>query len=66
MREGNSIVSRQNRNMVLVRNRGGIGTHDTKPKGYRYETGVVPVPMIQKQNGTSTNHSGIGTDAVPM
>ena len=28
---------------------------------YWYQTGVVSVPMIQKQNGTNTNPCGTGT-----
>ena len=28
---------------------------------YRYQTGVVPVPPMQRQNGTGTNQSGTGT-----
>ena len=27
---------------------------------YRYQTGVVPVPLRQKKNGTGTNQSGTG------
>ena len=39
----------------------GTGTHDTKPKWYRYQTRVVPISMIQEQNGIGTNQNGIGT-----
>ena len=28
---------------------------------YRYQTGVVPVPLMQWQNGTDTIQSGTGT-----
>ena len=28
---------------------------------YRYQTGVVPIPPMQKQNGTGTNQSGTAT-----
>ena len=28
---------------------------------YRFQTGVVPVPPMQRQNGTGTNQSGTGT-----
>ena len=41
MREGNFAVSGQNRNMVLVPNRGGTGTPKTEPKWYQYQDKVV-------------------------
>ena len=28
---------------------------------YRYQTGVVPVPLMQRQNGTGTIQSGTST-----
>ena len=28
---------------------------------YRYQTGVVPIPPMQRENGTNTNQSGTGT-----
>ena len=46
-----SVISGQNRDSVSVPNRGGTGT---KQGWYRYQTGVVPVPLMQRQNGTST------------
>ena len=33
---------------------------------YRYQTGVVPVPLMQNQNGTDTTHQNmIGTGTNP-
>ena len=45
MKERNSAIFGQNRKMVP--NRGGTGTHDTKPKWYRYHDKVVPVPLTR-------------------
>ena len=33
----------------------------TKQGWYRYQTGVVLVPLMQRQNGTGTIQSGTGT-----
>ena len=40
-----STISRQNRVLVPVPNRGGTGTTYAEPKWYRYHDKVVPVPL---------------------
>ena len=56
-----STISGQFPGLVPISNRGGTDTTYTKPKWYRYQDKVVPVPLMQRQNGTGTFQSGTGT-----
>ena len=42
-----SVISRQNRILVLVPNRGDTGTTYAEPKWYRYQDKVVSIPLTR-------------------
>ena len=56
-----SAISGKFPRLVPVPNMGGTDTTYAKPKWYQYQDKVVPVPLMQRQNGTGTIQSGTGT-----